>query len=302
MCGLFGFISCDGFMKNAASLTNSLAEHSAVRGTDATGIAFVRNGIQINKEGKSAYSINFKHPDSITALIGHTRHATQGDAKKNYNNHPFFGKAGGTRFALAHNGVLMDHYLSLPKTKIETDSYAAVQLIEQEKELSFTSIRKMAETVTGSFAFSILDEHNNLWLVKGDSPLSILYFSEKKMYVYASTDEILYKSIVDSLLFDELKHGRFEEIPIEEGTIMKITPDGIIETERFKFSHRVHKPWWEYGYTTDFGPSDAVPLEDDYLTQLKYAAMWQGIEPETIDEMLDQGYTLDELEEAIYEI
>ena len=196
----------------------------------------------------------------------------------------------------------MEHYLNLPKTKIETDSYAAVQLIEQEKELSFTSIRKMAETVTGSFSFSILDEHNNLWLVKGDSPLSILYFKERKTYVYASTDEILYKSIVDSPLFDELKKGKYEEIPIEEGTIMKITPDGIIERSNFKFSHRVHKPWWEYGYTTDFGPSDAVLLEDDYLTQLKYAAMWQGIEPETIDEMLDQGYTLDELEEAIYEI
>ena len=26
------------------------------------------------------------------------------------------------------------------------------------------------------------------------------------------------------------------------------------------------------------------------------------LRPETIDEMLDQGYTLDELEEAIYEI
>ena len=91
MCGLFGFISCDGFMKNASSLTNALAEHSAVRGTDATGIAYVKNGICINKEGKSAYSINFKHPDSVTSLIGHTRHATQGDAKKNFNNHPFFG-------------------------------------------------------------------------------------------------------------------------------------------------------------------------------------------------------------------
>jgi len=56
MCGLFGF-SCYGNepVKNLSVLTNSLAEHSAVRGTDATGIAFCRNGIQIQKEAKSAY-------------------------------------------------------------------------------------------------------------------------------------------------------------------------------------------------------------------------------------------------------
>ena len=186
MCGLFGFVSYGKEpFKNLSVLTNALAEYSAVRGTDATGVAFSQNGhIQIHKEARSAYAMDFKHSDTVAALIGHTRHATHGSAKKNYNNHPFFGKAGNTRFALAHNGVLwtsMTHS-TLPKTKIETDSYAAVQLIEKEKQLSFTSLRSMAETVTGSFSFSILDEHNNLWLVKGDSPLSILYFKERKMY------------------------------------------------------------------------------------------------------------------------
>ena len=91
MCGLFGF-SCYGDepVKNLAVLTNSLAEHSAVRGTDATGIAFCKNGIQIQKDAKSAYMMNFKLPDNIRALIGHTRHSTHGDAKKNFNNHPFY--------------------------------------------------------------------------------------------------------------------------------------------------------------------------------------------------------------------
>ncbi len=196
----------------------------------------------------------------------------------------------------------MDYHLNLPKTKIETDSYAAVQLIEKEKELSFTSIRKMAEYVKGSFSFSILDEHNNIWLVKGDSPVSILYFTEIKMYVYASTDEILYKSIIDSSLFEELKGGRYEEIPIEEGTIMKLSLGGKIETETFKFSHRIHKPWWEYGYTSDLGINDTVELDEHYITNLKYAAIWNGIEPEMIDEMIELGYTPEELEDVIYEI
>ena len=70
----------------------------------------------------------------------------------------------------------------------------------------------MAEEVEGSFSFSILDDRNNLYLVKGDSPISILHFPELKLYVYASTDEILYKALIDSPLFQRLKSGEGEEI------------------------------------------------------------------------------------------
>lgn len=57
---------------------------------------------------------------------------------------------------MAHNGVLYNdkalrRSLHLPGTKIETDSYAAVQLIERQKALSFSSLRSMAESVEGSF-------------------------------------------------------------------------------------------------------------------------------------------------------
>ena len=43
MCGLFGFVNYSGKeIKNLSDLTNSLAEQSAIRGTDATGIAFCK--------------------------------------------------------------------------------------------------------------------------------------------------------------------------------------------------------------------------------------------------------------------
>ena len=84
MCGLFGFSDYSGqSRKGLPELTNALAEQSAVRGIDATGIAFCRpGGINICKEAKSAYALDFKHPDDVPALIGHTRHSTQGDEKK----------------------------------------------------------------------------------------------------------------------------------------------------------------------------------------------------------------------------
>ena len=67
---------------------------------------------------------------------------------------------------MAHNGILYnDDELKkkhkLPKTKIETDSYVAVQLIESQKQLSFQSIRYMAEKVEGSFSFSIMNAIKN---------------------------------------------------------------------------------------------------------------------------------------------
>ena len=72
MCGLFGFSSYGNQgIKDLSALTNSLARHASVRGTDATGISYVRSGyIHISKDAKEASKIKFKHPDDIKALIG----------------------------------------------------------------------------------------------------------------------------------------------------------------------------------------------------------------------------------------
>ena len=219
MCCLFGFYNYSGqTIKNLSHLTNCLAEEATVRGTDATGIAYNHKGkLIIHKEPKSAFQINFKHPDDIVSVTGHTRHSTQGNKNKNYNNHPFSGHCKNVRFALAHNGVLTNDCelrkeLRLPHTKIETDSFIAVQLIEKKKILGSESIKFMAEKIKGSFAFSILDSDNTLWLVRGDGPLSLIRIPKYKLYVYASTDEILFKALVDTKLFAEIKKGAFEEI------------------------------------------------------------------------------------------
>ena len=51
--------------------------------------------------------------------------------------------------------------------------------------LNHEAMKKMAESVRGSFSFSILDNNSNLHLIKGDSPLRILHMKKKKLYVYA---------------------------------------------------------------------------------------------------------------------
>ena len=99
--------------------------------------------------------LRFNAPNGTKAVMGHTRMTTQGNEKFNYNNHPFYGHAD-VNFAFAHNGVLYnDKELKtekhLPNTQIETDSYVAVQLLEQQGKLDFGSLKSMAESGAGQF-------------------------------------------------------------------------------------------------------------------------------------------------------
>lgn len=296
MCCLFGFYNYSGQpIKNLSHLTNALAEEATARGTDATGIAYNhKDKIVIHKEPKSAFQINFKHPDDIISVTGHTRHSTQGNKNKNYNNHPFSGHCKNVNFALAHNGVLTNDFKlrkewRLPNTKIETDSYVAVQLIEKKKILNSESIKFMSENISGSFAFSILDSNNTLWLIRGDSPLSLIHIPKYKLYIYASTEEILYKALVETKLFAEIKKGAFDELEINSGDILNILPDGTIVYDNIDNSCFGHCQWWNFGTS-----------KNSYIDDLKSVAAYQGYSPDDVDELINSGFTPEEVEEYLY--
>ena len=165
MCGLFGFTTYGDNLKEINDIVSALAISSAERGTDETGIAYILDGkLEIEKAAKSAYQFKVGVPKNTRAVMGHTRHSKQGSENRSINNHPFKGKLNDrSMFTLAHNGVLCNDValrkkLKLPKTQIETDSYVAVQLLEQKGNLAMESIKYMAEQVSGSFSFSMLDE------------------------------------------------------------------------------------------------------------------------------------------------
>ena len=205
MCCLFGLIDTrlrfSG--KQKSKMLHALATVSEVRGTDATGIAY-HTGEQlcIYKRPIPGHKLKFYMRDDTRVGMGHTRMTTQGKASKNRNNHPFRGIIRNEPFALAHNGVLYNDLalrrnLGLPKTRIETDSYIGVQLIEQKGSLDFSSLRYMAEQVEGSFTFTVLDAEDSLYIVKGDNPFCLYYFPRCGLYLYASTEEILCHAIND---------------------------------------------------------------------------------------------------------
>ena len=157
MCSLFGLIDfkeCPStHTKN--KILNTLARECQVRGTDATGIAYnFKDRLRIYKRPIPARKMKIHIPNGVNAVMGHTHMTTQGNAQFNQNNHPFLGHVDGNSFALAHNGVLWnDKELraeeNLPLTSVETDSYVAVQLLEQQKTLDFDSLQSMAEAGRG---------------------------------------------------------------------------------------------------------------------------------------------------------
>ena len=137
MCALFGWLDYKGIIpkKLLKKLTQALANAAEERGTDAAGISYIKDGkVTVYKRPRAAHLIRFNAPDDTKAIMGHTRMATQGDKRHNYNNHPFSCVAGDTAFAFAHNGVLWnDKDLRkkglIPESHIETDSYVACHLL-----------------------------------------------------------------------------------------------------------------------------------------------------------------------------
>ena len=253
MCGLFGFVYYGKKgLKGAEKLLEELAWEAAVRGMDATGYAFVHKGkVQIDKAPKSAHEMKYLLPKNVRTVMGHTRATTQGSADKNYNNHPFKGKTQKSEFAFAHNGVIDNEFeireeYGIKPNHIQTDSYVVCQLIEKLGSLSLENLKTVGETVEGMFTFTYIDNRGNLYIIKNDSPLTILHFPALQLFVYASTDEIILNALIrfkktKEALIDMVIHSKFtvENIPIKAGDILIIAPKGDIIRGEFKPRERI---------------------------------------------------------------
>lgn len=311
MCCLYGLMDRSHHFsaKERTIMLNHLARASEARGTDATGIAYItRNRMRIYKRPMAAHKLRLRVPEDATAVIGHTRLTTQGNEKINYNNHPWRSTLCKSPFALAHNGVLhndtlLRKSLQLPKTKIETDSYIAVQLIEQKRALSFDSLKYMAEQLEGSFAFSILDGQGRIFLVKGDNPICLYYFPVYDIYVYASTQAIL----TDALVSMPYYMGKYEEIKLTCGDILLLSPDAEPEKQTFNTTYFDVTYWTRYyppaGYYRGLSAQPTytyADYEEAYLEDLKMVAGAYGYSPDSIDEMFRRGYSPEEIEDMLY--
>ena len=295
MCALFGWLDYKGIVphKILKKLTQALANSAEERGTDASGISYIRDGkIVIFKRPKPAHKLRFNVPDGTVAVMGHTRLTTQGNQKFNYNNHPFPGHAD-KEFAFAHNGVLYNDKdlrkeKQLPDTYIETDSYIAVQLIEQQGKLDFNSLKHMAEDVEGNFTFTVLDENNSLYIVKGSSPMFLIHFEALGLYVYASTESIM----INALKKVGIHKFTFSEIRTIDGDIIRIDSNGIITRSEFEsYNNFKYNSWYDvYDYYDYYNEHEQLLLE---------MCNCYGVDEDDILLLLDYGYTAEEIEDML---
>lgn len=322
MCSIFGALQYDkGVMlkhKYFKELINALALCAEVRGTDATGISYVENNKVVTfKLPQAAHEIDLDFPENTRTVMGHTRMATHGSEKHNYNNHPFNGECGNTSFALAHNGVLYGYEnlrkkFNIPNTHIETDSYIAVQLLERYDKLDMENVKLMSEAISGSFMITVLREDGTLFLTKGSNPITIYHFPSLSMYVYASTKEILDNALT-LIGFDSIEH---ETIAMTEEEIFEIHPDGTIAKGEFTEDvscYRSYSKYYSYGgYYSDYdygwGSCDTECNYDygsDTSTErgwiYEYANMY-GISDDDIDTLITYGgYTADDIQDMFYD-
>lgn len=297
MCSLFGLIDYKNCLtaKQKEKIIRNLAVECEVRGTDATGLAYVERGkIKIYKKPLPAHRMRYKFKVNPSVIMGHTRMTTQGSERLNYNNHPFYSE--NLKFALAHNGVIYNDgdlrkSEKLPYTKIETDTYVAVQLIEKKATLDIEAIKYMAEMVRGSFCFTILNEQNELYFVKGDNPLAIYDFGG--FYVYASTKDILDKAMKKMEL--NMPYSRVE---VEWGDIVKICGTGEVEKDKFDTYEFDYYPMNRFygGYRLD-----DIEFEEEYFKDIVDYAKTLGVTKEEIEYLVELGYDYFDIEEMLYE-
>ena len=279
MCGIFGVIrkkrGCHVSDKMFKQLVRSLGIASSARGTDATGIGYINNaGNAVSvKYSTPAWRFPFYRniPSETRAVLGHTRMTTKGSEKRVFNNHPFVGKLKNEKFLLAHNGTICNDDIlrrtrKLGDTKIETDSYIAVQLIESEGNLTHKALKEVAEELWGSFTLTILDSNNNFNFVKETNPLTILDYKELGLIIYASTADIIIEALKDNkllysytaALLEASSLDKLEVIEPKEGSIVTYNYDADMWiNSEFDFLPSNTANW--YSYYRD----DTIYGEDD---------------------------------------
>ena len=252
MCGIFGmgFLSKCKNPKFITQLTAELLNSVEIRGTDASGVAFISDKkVYVVKDGVSgsvlSKSIKFKTAceeminEDLLQIIGHCRAQTKGSYLNNLNNHPIISD----KVVGVHNGYvsndddLFRHYnqqTSMPREG-EVDTEIIFRLIDHfnkhnENNL-MRSVSLTSKEIEGSFAcaFAQADKPHILGLFRLYNPTVIRYYKRNNMLLYCSTDtlinlalkEVKYNILQDysdfpynskSSLFINLQTGKFNRV------------------------------------------------------------------------------------------
>ena len=178
----------------------------------------------------------------------------------------------------------------LPDTNIETDSYIAVQLLEQQGKLNFSTIRTATEALEGTLTLTILDGRDNLYIVRGNNPLTLCHFPQLGLYVYASTEAILRKGLKKGLP----RADRPVEVVMKEGDILRIDRHGRYTVEQFDICNL-----WNGAMSFSWPHWDVYAEDTEYIRDLKSVAPAYGYTSYDVDTFLHYGMCPEEIEELM---
>lgn len=156
--------------------------------------------------------------------------------------------------------------------------------------MDFESLKNMAEAVRGNFTFTILDEENSLYIIKGSNPMFLLHFEMLGLYVYASIESIM-KNALRKVNMQNFLYTKIETV---HGDIIKIDNGGIITRSEFEGKE-------DFKYASFMRYYD--DWEDDYYNQHEQLLLEMcncyGINEDDVIMLLDYGYTADEIEDML---
>jgi len=269
MCGVAGFIAPKASPAWKSRTLKELITFASVRGSDATGIAYVdpTNGLKVLKEGKKPQDFILTDAyleatvDLPAIVMAHDRAATGGNAAgpdKNENNHPFYDQG----VAVIHNGTVDDDLWrktvgmeggidkDFPFTG-NTDSEVFLRMIQTNLKSDATMEEAIADTcynIRGSYALAVLreSEPNKIWFVRHENPIVFALSPKQPHIIWASTQDIITKAatgynfhynffiepVTPKLIFEDQ----------DENTIVTIelTPEG---EDPFRISRRRFAPY-----------------------------------------------------------
>jgi len=247
MCGIFGigFLSKCKDPQFITQLITELFNEVEIRGTDASGIAFVSNTkIHVIKDGmpgkQFSKSIKFKEAckemvnEDLLQVIGHCRLKTKGSFLQNVNNHPIVAN----KVIGVHNGIvtnddaLFDHYNIHRTGRVDTEIiFKLIDYFNNNNDNLINSTSNTIEELHGNFscAFTHIDKPHILGLFKTYNPTIIRHYVKDNMLIYCSLDTLIENSLnkienknlsdyhkfpyeSNSMLFINLQTGKFNRV------------------------------------------------------------------------------------------
>ena len=128
-----------------------------------------------------------------------------------------------------------------------------------------------------------------------NNPFCLYHWPEQGLYLYASTQAVL-----DAAVFKirKLLSGSMQKIPVEEGEILRLSPDGSRASETFSMKKLYQFRLCQSPYYGSCWPD--VQDNTGYAEELRRMAPAFGFSAKDVDTLLRGGMLPEEIEEYFY--